>query len=368
MKAKTTVIAAMMVLSAVLAVVAIPSEDADAAPSIDVTDGLGNGFSFSEPVDSIVSIGVGVTATVIGVGALDKLVVCDSYSKTNSDPLFDGLRELVSDGKVAAGGNIYSSGKDQLRNDIINAADPKTGTFDKGKDVVFVTGSETYRANIVPYLQEKGFLNIMQWNDIKEYSDLVDFAKTISMVSTGSISDSIEQMEYTKARIDSGLASSGVQKAKAFYVTYSGGSFKVGNTGSIATSLILAAGGDVVTIDKEQTASTYVASLTKVVEENPGVVIFVDNTVVKDAGHMEDLRKQVGDTTLVPLKAIWNNYCIESMYGMWAMACAMYPDLFEGDVPEVPVEESDTMLYIGAAVVVVVIIAAVAVVFMRRTS
>ena len=42
------------------------------------------------------------------------------------------------------------------------------------------------------------------------------------------------------------------------------------------------------------------------------------------------------------------------------MACALYPNLFEGDVPEYKGESDNTMLYIaigGAAAVVILIVA-----------
>ena len=56
------------------------------------------------------------------------------------------------------------------------------------------------------------------------------------------------------------------------------------------------------------------------------------------------------------------------MNGVWTMACAMYPDIFEGDVPTIPSEESDTLLYVAAVVVVVAIIAVIAVIFMRKSA
>ena len=63
----------------VLALYAVPVGGLSADGAITVEDGLGETFSFDGPVDSVVSIGVGVTATVIGIGALDKVVVCDLY-------------------------------------------------------------------------------------------------------------------------------------------------------------------------------------------------------------------------------------------------------------------------------------------------
>ncbi len=365
MKFKAIVLVAALLATASVGLI---TTDSDASSKIEVTDGLGNGFSFDGPVDRIITIGVGTTATAIRVGALDKIVVCDSYSKSNAASIFDGLREKVEAGEIAAGGNIYSSGKAQLQTDIIDAADPATGTFDRAKDAVFVTGSDTYRANIVPFLQEKGFENILQWYDIQEYSAIIDFAETISLVSTGEVHGSIAQMEYMLDHIADTLEEKSPAKAKAFYVTYSSNTFKVGNAGSLATSMIIAAGGDAITVDASKAGTTYEANLTDLVAENPGVIIFADNTIMKNDGYSADLQKRVGDARIVPLQAIWNNYSIESMDGVWTMACAMYPDLFEGDVPEVPEKKSDTMLYAAVGIVIVAIVAVVAYVFMKRTA
>ncbi len=365
MKFKAILLVAALLATAALALAAPAS---DASSGIEVTDGLGNQFSFDGPVDKIITIGVGTTATAIRVGALDKIVVCDSYSKTNTASIFDALREKIEAGEIAAGGNIYSTGKAQLQTDIIDAADPATGTFDRSKDVVFVTGSDTYRANIVPFLEEKGFKNILQWYDIKEYSDIIGFAKTISLVSTGEVHGSIGQMEYMLDLIDDTLRKDVLTKTKAFYVTYSGNAFKVGNTGSITTSMIVAAGGDAITIDSSKTGTTYEANLTELVADNPGVIIFADNTIVKNDAYLSDLQKRVGDAKIIPLQAIWNNYSIESMDGVWTMACAMYPDLFEGDVPEVPESESNTMLYVAVGAFIVLIVAVAAYIFMKKTS
>lgn len=365
MKSKAIILVAALLAAAAIGLAA---PDSDASSGIEVTDGLGNGFSFDEPAEKIITIGVGPTACAVRVGALDKIVVCDSYSKDNVASVFDALREKIAAGEVAAGGNIYSSGKAQLQTDIVDAADPVTGSFDREKDVVFVTGSDTYRANIVPFLEEKGFKNILQWYDIKEYSDVIDFAKTISLVSTGEVHGSIEQMEHMVSLIDETLKENSRTKVKAFYVTFSGGVFKVGNTGSLTTSMIIAAGGDAFTVDDSKAKPTYEANLTDLMADNPDAVIFADNTVAKNETYLSDLQKRVGDAKIVPLQAIWNNYSIESMDGVWTMACAMYPDLFEGDVPEVPKAESNMMLYAAVGAVIVIVVGVAAYAFMKRTS
>lgn len=182
--------AILMAAIALIAVLAImPSDTTEGARTFEIEDGFGNDFVFDGPVDKVVSIGKGVSATIIRIGAVDKVVVTDSYTKTDSDAFFKPLQDRIASGDVAAGGNIYSSGREQLKTDIIDAAD---NGFDRAKDVVIITGSDTYRAPIVDFLKEKGFKNILQWNDIKEYDDIEDFAEAISLVCTGSVHPSIE--------------------------------------------------------------------------------------------------------------------------------------------------------------------------------
>lgn len=357
----------VILVVSILAFSTVPVDDLYADSSIQVEDGFGKAFSFDEPVDHVISIGVGVTATVIGVDALDKIVVCDSYSKTNKDSLFDPLRDLIEKGDVAAGGNLYSSGKEQLKIDVVNVSDPVTGSFDRNSDVVFVTGSDTYRANIVPFLKDNGFKYVMEWNDIKEYMDLEDFAETISLVCNGNVHPDVKTIGYAPEYISSTLEVNNVDPAHAFFVTYSSGVFKVGNTGSIANSMIAAAGGVSVTTDSSKTSSTYETNLTVLVEKYPDVVVFADNVVASNEETMSSLRKAVGDDVLiVPLQTIWNNYSLESAEGVWMMACAMYPDLFEGDVPTVEDSESSNMMYIGLAIAFVAIILIVAYVFIKK--
>lgn len=340
--------------------------ESEGASEFTVEDGLDREFRFSGPVNHIITIGVGPTATAIGVGALDKIVVSDNYSARNEDPLFKEFKERVNSGKIAAGGNIYSSGKDQLKTDIIMAADEKTGSFDKNRDAVIVVGSDTYRKNIVPDLGD--FRYVLQWNDITDYGDIVDFAEAISMICTGRVVSEVRAMAELEDYIDDKVEKARVAQAKAFYVTFSSGVFKVSNYGSLAASMIEAAEGKVVTLDRSKTGTTYEANITDVVASNPGCVIFVDNTIHSNADNMDKLRKAVdGKAELINLKPIWNNYCIESMDGVWAMACALYPTLFEGDVPFDKGGSDDmTMIYIGAGVAAVGIIAVGSFFFLRK--
>ncbi len=332
---------------------------------VTVTDGEGTSFSFDGPVDKVITIGVGVTATVIGVGCLDKIVVCDSYSKTNSDPLFDDLKQYITDGKIVANGNIYNSGKEQLKTDILDAAEPTKDNFDREKDVVMAVVSPSYKANL-SFLQEYGFKNVMYWSTVDDYSDIVDFVETISKVCNGKVDANASTMQLVVDKIDSTLQANNVKKTKAFYVTYSANVFKVGNTTSITTAMIEAAGGSVITKDDSKTASTYETSLTALVENNTDAIVFADSQVFNSPERMKDLRTAIGDEIkVVGLEAIWNNFSIESANGVWKMACAMYPTLFEGDVPTDSGSSDDFMLYAGAGIIATVIILVIAFAYMR---
>jgi len=363
MNSKIVALIVLAILVVSSASVVLFSEDSDAA--VTVKDGEGTSFTFDSPVNRIITIGVGVTATAIGVGALDKISVCDSYSKTNKDPLFDTLKKYVEEGKIAANGNIYNSGKEQLKTDIIDAAEPTKGNFDKEKDVVLAVVSPSYKANL-GFLQENGFKNVMYWSTVDDYSDIVDFVETISLVCNGKVDSNAAIMRAVQDKINLTLEKEKPATAKAFYVTYSAGVFKVGNTTSITTAMIEAAGGEVITKDPTKSASTIEVNLTTLIESNPDAIIFADNQVFNSEEHMKNLRTAVGnDAKIYGLEGIWNNFSIESSKGVWQMASAMYPDLFEGDMPTPSQGSDSTMIYAIAAAIAVVIIVLVAFIFMR---
>ena len=342
------------------------SDSSDADSLIVVADGKGNTFEFDYVPDHIATIGVGITVSAVQLGVLDKIVVADNYSNKNTSDILKDFRQYVSEGKIAAHGNIYSSGLSDLKNDLVNAADTAMGgVFDKEKDVIFITGSDTYLKNIVPELTERGFKKILQWNSITEYSDIVSFVKTISLVTLGSEHKIVTQMTELTGYIADKL---GVrEKVEAFYVTYSGGTFKVGNTGSLANSMITVAGGSSITTDSSKSSPTYETNLTQLMENHPGAIIFVDNSIAGNTSYLNQLKTQVGSyATMVKLDSMWNNFSTESMNGVWTMACALYPDLFSGDVPYADgYGEENTVIYLGAGLFVAGIITVGGVFFLR---
>ena len=359
-----------LVVVATMAISAVPlfiSDASDAA--ITVKDGYGNEFVFEDEPAYIITIGSGITATSIQLGAIDKILVADSYSKTNTNQVFDVLREYINAGKIAANGNIYSSGKANLKTDIVDAADTEHGgKFNKETDPVFITGGNSYIDPIVADLKDLGFKKVMAWNDITEYNEIADFVSTVSKIIDGTESDKVAQMKHVSEVISDGVKDK--TKREAFYVTYSSGVFKVGNTKSLANSMIYAAGGNSITTDPNIGTSTYEANVTSLVEQHPNAVIFLDSTIHANAANKEAFLNAIGGAdgkTIVEMNNLWNNYSIDSMNGVWTMACAMYPDTFEGDVPTVDDDSKDnTVLYIGIGVAAALVILAAGVLFLRK--
>ncbi len=365
--------ALFIAMLALTAVIIVPvGEDSSADGSFTVKDGRGTEVSFDEPAGHIVTCGKGPTATVIQLGQLDKLVVCDSYSKTATEDVFKPLKQKIEDGKVKADGNVYSSGLAAFKTNVIDAADTeKGGTFDKEKDVIVLTASVANNDALKTYFAGEGFKKILIWDSITEYDQIIDFAKAVSMSITGSVANEVKSMELVEKTISDRLKDEQIttaeKKVKAIYIRISSGNYALGNTNSLTTSMIDAAGGNNIAFDDGKAKPTYTispAELTQMRTDNgeDKIVVFLDTTVTEDK--VTQLKTLMGTdhTSYVPLDGLWNNYSIDSKDGVWTMACAMYPDYFSGDVPTVKDDgNKDIILYaaIGGVVAVAVIVAAV---------
>jgi ABC-type Fe3+-hydroxamate transport system substrate-binding protein len=366
MNSKIIVIIAALALVVPLSF-AVIGDGSDAADNITVTDGTGTTVTISEPADKVVTIGKGVTSIAINLGCLDKIVVCDKYSYSATEEIFSDLKTYVDDGKITAGGSTYSSGLEQLETEVVDAADPETGSFDKETDALILTGTESAITTLKEYFSGLGFKVILCWYNATDYDDVLACAEAISKVLTGSVADSVEQMNKVVDYIADKIESSGTEVADAFYITWSSSNWKVGNTGSLGSSLITIAGGKSVTVDSSIDTTTYNANPTEVIDVfGTDTIIFADNSIAGNAERLAQLQAAVPGVTIVALESLWNNYSIESIEGVWTMACAMYPDLFEGDVPVIGSNSDNTMIYVVAGIVVVIAVVGIAVFMMRK--
>lgn len=352
------------------------SDDADAKYQQIVTDGLGNELELDRIPSKIVTIGAGFTATAIDMGLLDKIIVADKYSYSNADKVFDGLREKVDAGDIRASGSAYSSGLSDVLTDIWTMSE-KYGLVENNvvDDVaVFITGSEANVKSLYKDLTESRikYKYVLCWGNVSSYNDVTGMVETMSLVMNGKVNNMAKQMSSVVEHIDEALSDvPDLEAREAFFVTFSGGVLKVGNTGSLANSMILAAGGDSITMDSTK-ASTYETNITKLLEDyGTDVVIFIDNSIASTPSNMDVLTKALAgqEVKIVKLDPLWNNFCNRSMDGVWTMACAMYPDLFSGEVPIVEDERDDNVgIYVAVGVIGASIVAVLAFMFLRSKS
>jgi len=362
---KSAAVAAIMILAFSVVSIMIPS-DTDAASSYTVKDGTGAEFSFESAPEHIATVGTGITATAIQIGALEKIVVTDKYTKDNSSSVFKDLKDRISDGKVRANGSGWTSGQSDLLADIIYMSEK--GVLDKNDDLIIITGSYSTLSSFVDNLKKLGFEKVMVWQDIKDYTEISAFVESVSKAINGEVSSYVEQMDYVAEYIAEHLE--GVEKKKGMFITFSSGDYKVGNKGSLANSMINAAGGISISEDSSKSGSTYgdKNTMASLIIANPDAVLFLNSSVADNQEQVNEISAMGNDSNkLVALDSLWNNYSIASMDGVWTMACALYPDIFEGDVPTVESDEEDNlMLYAGIAVAAMAIIGIVAFLIIRR--
>ena len=344
-------IATVVVLILCATPIFVGETDAGGSP-ITVTDGTGNTIELDGIPNQVIGVGVGVNATLIGLGVADKIVVCDNYSITNTSSELDVLDQMKEDGKIMADGNVYSSGKENLLGNCVYSVDKG---FNLENDLVLITASKTYADPIVSYLKDKGFKNIATWYDVKTYEDLADYIKAISMLTTGKVDGELEEMLSLPESISRLLGST--EKRDAMYVTYSSSVFKVNDKGSIAGTMIEAAGGNTFTV-KNSGSSTYETNIPNLFANgaHSNAVVFVDQQIMDKQDLLSNLRNQLPDTVkVVGLKGIWNNFSIESLDGIEVMAQAMYPEIF-GDLESGDTGSDDNYLYYGIAIVVALVL------------
>ncbi len=357
---------AIVVLFVITSMTSATSVAGDENDSFSIIDGKGHLVSFDNPAEHIVTVGKGTSATVVEVGCINKIVVTDKYSVQGDDDVFIQLKEYVSSGHATAGGSMYSSDINQLEVEVVDAAD--SGRFDREKDAIIISGGgEDATKKVYDYFTQNGFRKVLVWTSINDYNDIIDFCEDVSKIVTGSISECVKQMRYTISEIDKVMTEKCLDKVPAFTILWRNENWQVCNQGSLAASMIMDAGGNVITIDESRKDTFYpIDHPSQIIDEyGENVIVFADATISGDK--MNDLRKEVGSNVkIVSMKALWNNYCPDSIDGVWAMACAMHPDYFHGDVPVVPVEGEGYAPYLISGIVAALIVVGVTVYLMRR--
>ncbi|MDR3205602.1 MAG: hypothetical protein LBT41_00665 [Candidatus Methanoplasma sp.] len=341
--------------------------DSDAAGPLTVIDGEGNEFKYSKPADHVVTMGFASTLTVVELGAIDKIVGVDRYST------YDYKKdERLKDLKAADLGSYYSaSNNDLIVATLVQWVEEKKMSLD---DTVILTAYSNSKV-LRTALAEHGFTHVLVYLTVTDYDQIVDFVNDVSIAVTGGTSAVVNDMKAVRDVVRDGVAGvSEKSKGIAVWYTASTGEFTVGNTGSIAVSLIESAGGDNPARDPSVSTPTYgsVATILDLVSQDRDTVIFLSEVYINNNHTVADFRNEAlgGDQSVkvVVLKDEWNNYCPGAADGLWAVASTLYPELFSGEAPTADAGSDEfPILYmaVGAAIVVI-LLAIVAVYIMRR--
>ncbi len=370
-KAVAVLITAIMVIP----VCFVDSSDAaDAADtnvsSFTITDGTGRTFSFDGASERLVTPGKGTTLTVAELGCLNKVVAVDNWSMPENAN--DERLTVPEYNPVSIGSLFYSDNNGYAAGVLSQLVDQGRLSCD---DAIILT-AYTNTLVLRDLLEKTGFTKVLVWTTIEDYDSIVDFVRAVSLIATGTLNtDLVNEMNSIKATIDNGV--SGITtKAEGVYVRYttSDAEFTIGNTGSIAVSLIEAAGG--VNVGKTDTTDQRRygdnSMMLQLLADHPNAVVFLDVTW-KDAGYtVADYREKFlgGDTTrtVVQLESEWNNYGPDAKEGLKVVAQSLYPSVFgensfdEGE----PTGDNNLVLYVGAACVGIIVLAGVYFVLMRR--
>ncbi|MDR3282624.1 MAG: ABC transporter substrate-binding protein [Candidatus Methanoplasma sp.] len=366
---KTNVLFVLAVVAALASggVLAGLGGDSDAAGPLTVTDGEGREFQYDKPADHVVTMGFASTLTVVELGAVDKIIGVDHYS-TYDYKKDERLKNLDA---TDLGSYYSASNNDLIASTLVQWVEAGKMSLD---DTVILTAYSNSKA-LRTILEGHGFTHVLVYLTITDYDQIVEFVNDVSIAVTGGTSKLVDDMKAVRDAVNKGVA--GVpEKSKGIAVWYtaSTGEFTVGNTGSIAVSLIEAAGGVNPARDASVGGTTYgnASTVLDMLKDDADIVVFLSDVYINNNHTVTDFRNAVlgGDSSIkiVVLKDNWNNYCPDAAEGLWAVASALYPDLFAGEPPTAD-EGSDgvPVLYMAiGGVAAAIVIAAIALYIMRR--
>lgn len=338
--------------------------DADADGPFTVTDGTGYEVKYTEPAKKIITLGYAYTLTVTMLGGIDKIIATDSfstYSYTEDERLKDlSAKNLGSSYSIDTVKNMFTQ--------FLQWVDEGYMTLD---DTIIMTKYNS-TTELNKDLKKEGFSKVLMFDEITDYDEIVKLVESLSMITTGKINSIVDDMRFVKEQIQDGLK--GIEhtgKGMGLWYVASTETFTIHNYGSITVSLIESAGGT--NIGKNDNGSRRYGDITTVLqlmENNMDTVIFLPDNYLKE-NSMEDFKtkylpKNEG-ITLIHVKQSWNNYCPDAMNGLWAFACAMYPDVFGGDIPHTdPPSDSNLPIYITAGLAFALVIVIAGYFFLRK--
>lgn len=319
---RTVACSAVLVLL-VISFVPLFSDDSDADSGFTITDGTGRTFTYSGASEHIVSAGSGATVTIADAGMISKIVAVDKYS-TYSYTGYEQLRDLDA---IDLGSFYGTSNHDNIVTRMTELV--TNGEF--GLNDTIILTSYTSNLTLRDLLESHGFTHVLVWTSITDYSGLMDFVKAVSTVAAGYESLASMRMSAISQSIQTYVASHPTNPKALYVYSNSSGDIKVGNTG-IMKSMLDLAGADNIGFDSGNPSASYgdMATIVSLVEANPEVVVFVQNSYFSGGRTLDTFYDTVfgGDRSVrvVQMGLHWNNWNPESADGLYDIAKYLYEE------------------------------------------
>jgi len=371
MKNKTIAAALVVALALSSLMVAISSADGVAADGpFTIKDVNGNDVSFDKSANNVITLGLGLTLTVIELGMKNKIVGVDMYSApgyASNAPFKDtleGLEDL---------GNYYNAGgREQIITSIIQMID--SGKF-KSEDLVILAPNYSYIVNdtdgLIKMIAQKGldFRVVLLAKSGMMFDDIIPFVENIGKITGASnIGKVVSGMNKVKSEVEKVVTEEGLSGASAIHLSSS--TTPTLYNSSILLSMVNIAGGVNVGGNGSSSASytTDYAAIVQIVEQNPNVVIFIDGG---NPDSVSEFKNKIGNppnAKVLKMDPTFNNTAPSVSEGLWEVACALYPEHFSGDIPSDDSDNGNIYLYLAVGILVVVIIVGATVYLLRKKS
>jgi ABC-type Fe3+-hydroxamate transport system substrate-binding protein len=339
----------LAVILAAMMMVAVPffSSESTEAETISVTDPYGNTAEFDAPVNKIVTLGFGLTLTVIDAGCKDKILAVDKYSVYAYNK-----NSKVKDLTANPIGSVYASDADLVVANMIQFRN--IGLFNPATDVIVMNFSSAAVApgGLVDQLQEEGFITLCYGSSSYTYDSVVKAVSDVVRLVGGNASIA-ERMVDVKASVSArGADLAEDEKPKAMYVSDSSGTIRVYNTG-VAADMILLANG--MNVGNNGSGASHVEEVSFILQAAPDVIFMDGNYPLTE----EQFKEKLGTDSIkvVKLEKEWNSYGPSTADGLEAISEALYGPMPEGGsiLGDLSIT---TVAVAGGAVIVVIIVAA----------
>ena len=357
MKINTRLLAAGLVALLFIGAIPIISSSSDADSSFTVKDSTGREFTYQSPSERVIAFGYAAPLTVALAGQADKLVGVDN----NGVNSLTEYKYTVPETKYPS---CTGANADALYTSILQEKEAGRLSFD---DTIILT---TYSANIQENglrdkLTSAGFKYVMYFGTMDTYDDMISCIDAICKACGGT--DEAAHMRYVKDFISTKLADNPRDKPDAIFIWYSvANGYGYGNTGSLSVAMMNDAGANNIGYNPEssQAAIYDKTKITQLLDNSENAIIFIDSGYYRTGGKTTDdfvtdiLGGSQGEHRIIRMQQSWNNYDPLAAEGLWMMACALYPDLFSGDVPEEHGSNNqmeNIPLYVGIAIGVVAV-------------